>query len=279
MIHKHQHFDLLGKVVLERVLFTPPLRLHEKLDDEACLLYSLSGNATLYGNNKKESIQPNSGALMKCGNYFNHWHVNAEKEQNEAVAIHFYPDVIQYIFKESIPSFLISEDQHKPLDFQFIDKNEHIRSYVDSLIHYFDHPNIVDEDIIILKVKELLNLLYRLNTNNIRVLLGDLFKPDTINFRKVIEDNLFENLSLDELSHLTNLSLASFKRKFKEVFECSPAAYMREKRLERAAEMLQISDESILGICMTTGFNSLENFSRAFKRTYGVSPSQFRQKL
>ncbi len=48
MIDKHQHYDLLGKIVLERVIFTPPLRLKEQLYSEACLLYSIKGNSTLY---------------------------------------------------------------------------------------------------------------------------------------------------------------------------------------------------------------------------------------
>ncbi|MFY0689175.1 MAG: helix-turn-helix transcriptional regulator [Cyclobacteriaceae bacterium] len=278
MIHNHQHFDLLGKIILERVLFTPPLRLNEKLDDEACLLYSLVGNATLYGVSKKYNIQSDNGVLMKCGNYFNHWHFNKEETQNEAIAIHFYPDVIQYVYQGSVPAFLISDNQKEPIDFQVIDKSELIKPYIESLLYYFNHPEIVDEDIIILKVKELLNLLYKFDGNNIRKLLGDLFNPTTVNFKKTIEDNLYENLSLEEMAHLTNCSLATFKRRFKEIFDMSPAAFIREKRLERSAQMLQVSDDSILSICITSGFGSIDNFSKAFKKTYGLSPSEYRKK-
>ena len=113
MIHTYQHYDLLGKVVLERVIFTPPLRLKERLDSEACLLYSIKGNSTLYDSNQKYALSANHGVLMKCGNYFNHWHLNKDDSKNEAVAIHLYPDLIRYVYKDKIPKFLISNHQNK----------------------------------------------------------------------------------------------------------------------------------------------------------------------
>lgn len=56
MIHKHQRYDLLGKVVLERVIFTPPLRLKERLDSEACSLYSIKGSSNLFFQSKSTGL-------------------------------------------------------------------------------------------------------------------------------------------------------------------------------------------------------------------------------
>ena len=56
MIHKHQRYDLLRKVVLERVIFTPPLRLKERLDSEACLLYSIKGSSNLFFQSKNTGL-------------------------------------------------------------------------------------------------------------------------------------------------------------------------------------------------------------------------------
>ena len=109
MIHQHQHYDLLDKIVLERVIFTPPLRLNEKLDSESCLLYSVKGDSTLYDPSEKYTLESESGILMKCGNYFNHWHLNSDRSKNEAIAIHLYPDVIQHVYKNELPDFLLSQ--------------------------------------------------------------------------------------------------------------------------------------------------------------------------
>lgn len=279
MIHKHQHFNLLGKVILERVIFTPPLRLNESLNDEACLLYSISGEARLYSVEKKIPLKAESSVLMKCGNYFNHWLENKDGSRNEAVAIHFYPEVIHYIYQDKVPAFLISENRKKPSDIQSFEKNEFIKPYIESLLFYFEQPEMVDEDIIILKLKELLALLYKLNSNNVRALLSDMFNPSVMDFKKLIEDNLYENIAVDEMAHLTNLSLSTFKRKFKKVFEESPANYIRTKRLEKAAQLLKVSEASIQDICFDCGFNSIDNFSKSFRKAYGLPPSEYRKSV
>ena len=118
MIHTHQHFDLLGRIILERVVFTPPLRLLEKLEDEACLLYSISGSSTIYGVDNRFGLEKESSVLMKCGNYFNHWHINKSETKNEAVAVHLYPDVIRYVYDNNVPQFLLLKSNAKPASFQ-----------------------------------------------------------------------------------------------------------------------------------------------------------------
>lgn len=278
MIHKHQHYDLLGKVVLERVIFTPPLRLKERLDSEACLLYSIKGNSTLYDANQKYNLSTNNGILMKCGNYFNHWHLNKDSSQNEAIAIHLYPDLIRYVYKDKLPGFLADKKQNKAVALHLINGNQLLKPYVESLLLYFNNPEIVDEEVIILKVKELINLLYKIDSNNIRDLLHDLFNPQNYDFKQIINRNVYEDLSTEELAHLCNLSLSSFKRKFKSVFDDTPASYIKNKRLEKAAQLLNISEDRIIDICFDCGFSNVDNFSKSFKIKYGCTPSEYRKK-
>lgn len=278
MIHKHQHYDLLGKIVLERVIFTPPLRLKERLDSEACLLYSIKGSSTLYDSKQKYDLSSNDGILMKCGNYFNHWHLNKDNSKNEAIAIHLYPDLIRYVYKDKLPEFLIAKKQNKPVALQLLNGNQLLKPYIENLLLYFDNPEIVDEEVIILKVKELLNLLYKINSNNIRDLLHDMFTPHNYDFKHIINKNIYEDLSTEELAHLCNLSLSSFKRKFRTVFNDTPATYIKSKRLDKAAQLLLISKDRIIDICFECGFSNVDSFSKSFKQKYDSSPSAYRKK-
>ncbi|BDD06521.1 helix-turn-helix domain-containing protein [Aureibacter tunicatorum] len=279
MIHKHQHYDLLGKVVLERVVFTPPLRLKEDMQSEACLLYSVKGSSSLYDTDQKHSLDSGKGALMKCGNYFNHWHINKDDAQNEAIAIHLYPDLIRYVYRDDLPEFLTAKGKHSGPSVLMLDGSQLLKPYIESLLLYFNNPEIVDEEVIVLKVKELLSLLYKINSNNVREMMHDLFNPNNFDFKKIISKNINEDLSIEELAHLCNLSLSSFKRKFKAVFDDSPASYIKNKRLEKAAQMLQVSQDRVSDICFDCGFASVDSFSKSFKQRYGSTPSDYRNQM
>jgi AraC-like DNA-binding protein len=75
---------------------------------------------------------------------------------------------------------------------------------------------------------------------------------------------------------MTNLSLSSFKREFKKNYNDSPANYIRNKKLEKAADLLLISEERITDIAFDCGFNDLANFSTLFHDKFNCTPSAYR---
>jgi AraC-like DNA-binding protein len=79
------------------------------------------------------------------------------------------------------------------------------------------------------------------------------------------------------LAKLCNLSLSSFKREFKKVFDDSPANYILSAKIKKAKELLAISDLPINEIAYETGFNDPLYFTRQFKKKVGNSPSAYRK--
>ncbi len=95
-----------------------------------------------------------------------------------------------------------------------------------------------------------------------------------------IGEHIDDNISLDELSRVSCFSKFHFHRLFTAFTGLSLKQYIRWLRLKRAAHQLIVDkDQSILTIAMNAGFESHEAFSRAFKKTCGLSPSQFREGL
>jgi transcriptional regulator GlxA family with amidase domain len=138
---------------------------------------------------------------------------------------------------------------------------------------------LVNDEILILKLKEIILLLSQTRSASaIQTILSQLFSPVTYTFRQVIEANIFSQISVEELAQKTNLSVSSFKREFAKQYADSPANYIKTKRLERAAELLLISDNRITDIAFECGFNDLANFTKSFHEKYNVSPSAYRQK-
>ena len=87
-----------------------------------------------------------------------------------------------------------------------------------------------------------------------------------------------ERLTVAEVAQAAGLGRAHFSREFKRAFGESPHAYLLTRRLERAAVLLRDTDRSVLDICLAVGLSSVGSFTTSFKRTYGVSPTAYRER-
>src|SRR5271169_1691712 len=87
----------------------------------------------------------------------------------------------------------------------------------------------------------------------------------------------FEPLDVDDLAAAAGLSRAHFSREFRRAFGVSPHAYLLTRRLERAAALLRGTDRSVLEICLRVGLQSVGSFTTSFTRTYGKSPTAYRE--
>lgn len=97
--------------------------------------------------------------------------------------------------------------------------------------------------------------------------------------RDLADARYFDRLGVDDLARAACLSRAHFSREFRRAFGESPHAYLLTRRLERAAALLRSTDRSVADICLAVGAESVGSFTSAFTRTYGVSPTAYRQKF
>ncbi|EMP55368.1 AraC family transcriptional regulator [Marinobacter santoriniensis NKSG1] len=93
-----------------------------------------------------------------------------------------------------------------------------------------------------------------------------------------IDKHLSGDLSLDRLSEVANFSKFHFHRQFSQYAGISVTRYIQLMRLRRASYRLAFEDATpIIDIALEAGFGNPESFSRAFKSTFGHTPSQFRK--
>jgi len=114
------------------------------------------------------------------------------------------------------------------------------------------------------------------NYETIAELISNLFSPRQANLKDIIQNHLFSNLSVTELAKLANLSLSSFKREFQDIYNDTPANYLRTKKIEKAMDLLTQSDYSVSEICFQIGFNEPSHFTKVFKKHTKLSPLFFR---
>lgn len=84
-----------------------------------------------------------------------------------------------------------------------------------------------------------------------------------------------EPLDLEQLAAVAGLSKYYFHRLFAATYGRTPAAYLSERRIERAQDLLRATNLTVTEVCHAVGFSSLGSFSRTFHKIVGESPSEF----
>ncbi len=87
------------------------------------------------------------------------------------------------------------------------------------------------------------------------------------------------NLSVEQIASELNMSVQTFRRRLQEAAGETPKAYIQAIQMERAAQLLtNRSDMLVSQVANLCGFEETSSFSHTFKRIYGCSPTQYRDR-
>ncbi len=280
MILEHKTIDLWAKPLFTWVTMETPMQQSVPLPSEACFAYIMEGDNHALSVKPEIKAEPGQVILSLCGNTVGRMLASQEKGRVSTVVVHFHAPVLKQAYQHEPPAFW--KELETPV-VQFIVQtaaSELIKRYFESLIYLFQHQEAVSEELLILKLKELIALLMQTdNSPQILQIMRSLFSERTFSFKEVVDAHICTPATVENLAMLTNHSLSSFKREFKRIYDDTPASYIMDKRAEKVAGMLSISDESISHIGYDCGFTSPAHLSRVFKNKYGVTPSEYRLNL
>ncbi|WMW79353.1 AraC family transcriptional regulator [Undibacterium cyanobacteriorum] len=94
-----------------------------------------------------------------------------------------------------------------------------------------------------------------------------------------IHTHYAENVHMAELEKITGLSVAQIERYFQKIFSLTPRQFMTKVKLDAATNLLEDHSRSITDIAMSCGYQDHSAFTRMFKATVGVTPSEYREVL
>lgn len=94
------------------------------------------------------------------------------------------------------------------------------------------------------------------------------------NGRDYLMDNLFQNVSLQELANYSGLSPFHFLREFRKCYGLPPHTYQLQQRVNVAKRLLA-NDQPIAHVAMEVGFADQSHFTRKFKSFVGATPRQY----
>lgn len=94
-----------------------------------------------------------------------------------------------------------------------------------------------------------------------------------------IENNYNEDISLEKMAFVCNVSSSYFSKLFKKEIGVNFSAYINNYRVDKAKNLLKDTDMPVLNIALDLGFEDCGYFIKVFKKIEGVTPNIYRQKV
>lgn len=94
-----------------------------------------------------------------------------------------------------------------------------------------------------------------------------------------VKDHFLEDITLDTIAELSNMTVPSFCRYFKKITKKTFTRFVNEYRIVHASKLLAEKQTSIANISYESGFNNFSHFNKLFHEFTGKSASQYRKEL
>lgn len=229
------------------------------------VMFVISGTLYVEQFGKKYTVEKNHGVLMKLTHQ--HKYYSDKNDSINMIWFHFRGKNCEYFVDKLMDSellpFVFNSDIMESTIYRLFDLtiNKDLGYEIDiSRIIYYAVMEIM---------KDKLGEMQALSAS-----LRDVFVNKVDNY---IDINLYNNITLDELSKNMNLSKYYFCRIFKTYFNTTPIKYVLFKKIDHSKNLLIYTNDKIESISSKLGFVDISHFSRYFKLFVGVKPSIFRK--
>lgn len=231
------------------------------------------GTKEVFFDNSSYAIDNTQFLLMKSGHCLMTEKTAKITENYNSVLLFFSnEDVLNFIRKFELKA--INSNTYYPAAYSF-SYDSFIKTFVKSLLDISKLSTSIQKKILKTKFEEI--MLYLIEFNGVDFLYTFVNETNnlTLNFIETIENNQLNKLTVKELAFLSNMSISTFKREFEKHFHSSPSKWFQEKRLEHAAHLLKNRNKRPSDIFEEVGYESLSNFTQAFKLKFKVTPKQY----
>lgn len=236
----------------------------------------ITGRKTMHFAEKSVHINDNEIHLLTAGHCIAS--IDIAKEKSFESVLVFFDDKELADFSVAHAA-LIEKNRQKmkpvPQAYMAFEKDEFIVHYTRSLLLMAGNKKLTGE-MKRVKLHEL--LLYLLENHPEKYMCfsrsGKLSQGEMV-IRRVVESNVLNKLSIEEMAFLCNLSVSTFKRQFKKIYGAAPNAWLLEQKMKMASQMLRQQNEKPGEIWFKLGFETHTGFTRSFKKRYGVTPKAY----
>lgn len=102
---------------------------------------------------------------------------------------------------------------------------------------------------------------------------------EVVQVQEWLETNYSKTVTLEQMTHICNLTKKTLTRRFKKVTGDSPMSYLQKLRVENAKRMLESKKVAFNEITWRVGYNDISSFHKVFKSETGLTPIEYRSKF
>lgn len=241
-----------------------------------CLSIVVDGIKQLRSARGIESFSQGSTLLFTPGNYVSYEVVSRGATPYKSILLFFNSEIIHDFFSQ-IEATDPVKSKETCLQHLSFDANDYLGSYMGTITELLADKKGFSPALQKIKLLELLTYLYEQDGSGVFRLLDCPSLPASeANLVKVVENNIYSDLSIEDLAFLCNKSLSTFKRRFKEHYDTSPGKWIRTRRLEHAADQIKNSGKKPVEVFYDAGYADYSSFSHSFKKQFGISPKEYK---
>lgn len=249
--------------------------------DHPVFVSMISGKKVMYLRDQEPfDLLPGSSLIMPANEVMCiDFPIATMNDPTRCLAMAISPDKIQRVVTDlNIEVPKADKKEWKLNDNNFAFTNDAaIAQIIERLVYLFMEDHTSKDLFVDMMLKEL--LVRVLQTENRNFICQNCLELSTNNRMaavvKHIQQNLHQDLSVDQLSHIACMSPSNFHKVFRNELGLSPVQYINTERLKMAAHMLNDPKVQIKEVYMACGFNNLSYFIRAFKRSFALTPGEY----
>ncbi|MEN5054548.1 helix-turn-helix domain-containing protein [Sphingobacterium kitahiroshimense] len=240
---------------------------------EHVLVYLYSGEQIIVDGNKRTTIKAGECAFVRRNHRLTMYKNSKGNELYKGISLTFNRSILREFYSKFDKAYLPKKVVISDKNVVKIEPSPAITSLFQSLTPYFDENIKPTDGVTHLKLLEGIYALLD-NSDIFYPILFDFTDPWKIDILEFLNNHYMDDLTMEQIAAYTGRSLATFKRDFQKVSNLSPQKWLIKKRLEAAYVKLKEEGKKVQEVYVEVGFKNPSHFSTAFKKQYGVPPTE-----
>jgi AraC-like DNA-binding protein len=247
---------------------------YEQFVPEHLLVYQISGQTHIYHQRGEMILEEGQLLLARRNQFAKSIKIPADGKEYQCLSVVLG---IERLRQFALDNEIVCEERYTGKKTILLEQNGFWKGYFFSIVPYVEQWKNVSKKLASMKVNEAIELLLHLRPD-LKSFLFDFADPHKQDLEAFMLKNFHYNAPIEHFARLSGRSLSGFKREFVEIFDTSPATWLKNKRLSEAYYLIKQKRKKPQDIYLDLGFENLSHFYTSFKQKYGITPLGIHQK-